>query len=93
MLPGSFYDIIFIKFLVSSIEIGRTFEEIMLFLVISALVFLIPAAFDGWYTHIYKEKTNADIFAKVNTMLFDKATEVDWHAMRIQNSTINLPLQ
>jgi len=72
-----FYDIIFIKFLVSSIETGRTFEEIMLFLVISALVFLIPSAFDGWYTHIYKEKTNAEIFSKVNTMLFDKATEVE----------------
>ncbi len=72
-----FYDIIFIKFLVSSIETGRTFEEIMLFLVVSVLVFLIPTAFDGWYTHIYKEKTNADIFGKVNTMLFDKATEVE----------------
>ncbi|MBO5337789.1 MAG: ABC transporter ATP-binding protein [Lachnospiraceae bacterium] len=72
-----FYDIIFIKFLVSSIETGRTFEEIMLFLVVSALVFLIPSAFDGWYTHIYKEKTNTDIFGKVNTMLFDKATEVE----------------
>ena len=37
-----FYDIIFIKFLVSSIETGRTFKEIMIFLVVSALIFLIP---------------------------------------------------
>lgn len=72
-----FYDIIFIKFLVSSIETGRTFKEIMIFLVVSALIFLIPTIFDGWYTHIYKEKTNADIFEKINTLLFDKATEVE----------------
>lgn len=72
-----FYDIVFIKFLVSSIETGRTFEEILLFLIVSALVFLIPSAFESWYTHIYKEKTNADIFGKINTMLFEKATEVE----------------
>ncbi len=72
-----FFGIVFIKYLVSSIEKGRSFEEIMTFLVVSTLVFLIPSAFGSWYIHRYKERTNADIFARVNTLLFDKATEVE----------------
>lgn len=72
-----FFGMVFIKYLVSSIEMGRSFEEIMTFLVVSMLVFLLPSAFGSWYIHIYKERTNADIFARVNTLLFDKATQVE----------------
>lgn len=72
-----FYSLVFIKFLVGSLETGRSFEQIMAFLLISALVFAVPAVMDAWYDGIYRHKSDADIFEKVNRLLFDKATRVE----------------
>lgn len=72
-----FYSLVFIKFLVGSLETGRSFEQIMAFLLISALVFAVPTAMDAWYDGIYSYKSDADIFEKVNRLLFDKATRVE----------------
>ena len=72
-----FFDIIFIKYLVESMEIGRDFREIMFFLVAVSLVFALPSLFSKWYQHVYKPKADADIFEQVNSMLFQKATQVE----------------
>lgn len=72
-----FYSLVFIKFLVGSLETGRSFEQIMAFLLISALVFAVPAAMDAWFDGIYRHKSDADIFEKVNRLLFEKATRVE----------------
>lgn len=72
-----FYDILFIKYLVESMEQGRSFEHIMAFIVLAMLGFAIPNIFSVWYQHVYKPKAEADIFEAINTMLFDKATHVE----------------
>jgi len=72
-----FYSLVFIKFLVRSLETGRSFEQIMTFLLVSTLVFAIPAVMDAWFDGVYMHKSNADIFEKVNKLLFDKATRVE----------------
>ncbi len=72
-----FYDIIFIKYLVESMEIGRSFGEIMFFLIAVTFGFALPTLFGKWYQHIYKPKADADIFEQINTMLFQKATQVE----------------
>lgn len=72
-----FYDIIFIKYLVESLEKERRFEEIMTFILLSVLGFAVPRMLSSWYLHVYKPKTDADIFEGMNTMLFDKASHVE----------------
>ena len=72
-----FYDIIFIKYLVESLEIGRSFQEIMIFLVAVTIGFALPTLFGKWYQYVYKPKADADIFEQVNSMLFQKATQVE----------------
>ncbi len=72
-----FYDIIFIKYLVESMEIGRSFRDIMFFLGAVTLVFALPTLFSKWYRHVYRPQANADIFEQVNSMLFQKASQVE----------------
>lgn len=72
-----FYDILFLRYLVESLENGRTFEQIMLFIVLTMLGFAVPNILSAWYEHVYRPKTDADIFEAVNTMLFEKATHVE----------------
>lgn len=72
-----FYDIIFLKYLVESMEKERSFEQIMAFILIAALCFAIPKILSSGYLHIYKPKSDADIFESINTMLFDKAAHVE----------------
>ncbi len=72
-----FFDIIFLRFLVESMETGRPFSEIMTFLVGVVACFALPAIFQQWYGYVYRPKTDTDIFGKVNAMLFEKATQVE----------------
>lgn len=72
-----FYDILFLQYLVESLEKGRSFSQIMTFLLLTLLGFAIPNILSSWYVHVYKPKSGANIFEAVNTMLFEKATRVE----------------
>jgi ATP-binding cassette subfamily B protein len=72
-----FYDILFLKYLVESLENGKSFEQIMTFILIAMIGFAIPNILSAWYINVYKPKSDADIFETINTMLFDKATHVE----------------
>ena len=72
-----FYDILFLQYLVESLEKGRSFEQIMTFILLAMLGFAVPNILSAWYVHIYKPKSDADIFEAINTMLFEKATHVE----------------
>lgn len=72
-----FYDILFLKYLVESLEKGRSFGQIMVFILLTMLGFAVPNILSSWYLHVYKPKTDADVFEAVNTMLFEKATHVE----------------
>lgn len=72
-----FYDILFIKYLVESLENGKSFEQIMTFIIAAMLGFAIPNIMSAWYTNVYKPNSDADIFEAINTKLFEKATHVE----------------
>lgn len=72
-----FYDILFLRYLVESLEKERSFEQIMVFILLTMLGFALPNILSSWYEHVYRPKTDADIFEAVNTMLFEKATHVE----------------
>ena len=72
-----FYDILFLRYLVESLEKGRSFEQIMTFILFTMLGFAVPRLLSAWYEHVYRPKTDADIFESVNNLLFEKATHVE----------------
>lgn len=72
-----FYSIVFIKFLMEALETGKSFREIMIFLVGSTLVMMAIDLYGKWYMMLYEPKTKAKVYEGVNRLLFDKATEVD----------------
>lgn len=72
-----FYDILFLQYLVESLEKGRSFSQIMTFILLTMLGFAVPNIINAWYVHVYKPKSDATVFEAVNTMLFEKATRVE----------------
>lgn len=72
-----FYSIVFVKFLMSALETGKTFGEIMCFLLLSALLMAVLVLYEKWYQSVYLPNTNARIYEGINRMLFDKASEVE----------------
>ncbi len=72
-----FYDILFLKYLVEALEIGKSFEQIMTFILAAMLGFMFPNIISSYYVNVYRPRSDADIFEAVNTMLFDKATHVE----------------
>lgn len=72
-----FYSIVFVKFLMSALETGKTFGEIMCFLLLSAALMAVMVLYEKWYQSVYLPSTNALIYEGINRMLFDKASEVE----------------
>ena len=72
-----FYDILFLQYLVEALEKGKSFEQIMTFLLLLMAGFAVPGALSAWYVHVYRPRSDADIFEAVNGMLFEKATHVE----------------
>jgi ATP-binding cassette subfamily B protein len=72
-----FYSIVFIRFLFSSIESGKSFESVALFVLISIAVFMALDFFNKWVQFRYKPISDTVIYEKLYETLFDKATEVD----------------
>ena len=72
-----FYSIIFISFLMSALENGKTFFEVMSFLVFGAVLMGVILLFRVWYESVFLPKSNAFLYGKINRRLFDKASEVE----------------
>ncbi len=72
-----FYSIIFIRFLFSAIQSGKSFKSVALFVIISIAMFMVLDFFNKWYQFRYKPISDVVIYEKLYETLFDKATEVD----------------
>lgn len=72
-----FYSIVFIKYLMESLETGKSFREIITFLVVSTLAMMAIELYEKWYMMLYEPKVKAKVYEGMNRLLFDKATEVD----------------
>lgn len=72
-----FYSVIFIKYLFGAIEAHKSFSAIILFVFATVVVFASTELFTVWYKNRFKPLTDNVINAKLNKMLFEKATEVE----------------
>lgn len=72
-----FYGVFFIRTTFQYIESGKSYSQIISFIVISALIFGILNIFGQWYKGIYRNQTDVVIYEQINKKLFDKAREVE----------------
>ena len=78
-----FYSIIFLKYILHSLETSElngsyhSFLTIMVFLISAAVVFGCLTFAKNYYQYIYKPKTDTILYEKINRMIFDKASDVD----------------
>lgn len=72
-----FYSIIFLRYIIHSLEYSHTFYEVGIFILISTVVFLVFALYTAWYKKRYQPITDQIITYKLNKILFEKATTVD----------------
>lgn len=72
-----FYSIVFMKFLMESLETGKSFREIMTFLIVSTILMVAVSACTIWIICIYEPQAKAKVYEGINHLLFNKATEVD----------------
>lgn len=72
-----FFTVIFMKYLFGAAEIQRSFEETAVFIAITMLVLFFTTGIQIWFSERYIPVSNPRIYEKLNTMLFDKAANVE----------------
>lgn len=72
-----FYSVVFIKYLLGAIEAGKGFGTLLAFIALTVAVFSATEFYTVWYKNRITPLTNNIINARLNGMLFDKATEVE----------------
>lgn len=72
-----FYTVVFIKYILASIQYHQSFASIVLFVIGTIIVFSALSFYSNWYTTRFRPITDNILYSKLNEMLFDKATEVE----------------
>jgi ATP-binding cassette subfamily B protein len=72
-----FYSVVFIKYILGAIETGKSFGELALFVLGTVIIFSALEFYNKYYALRFRPKTDQIIYAKLNELLFDKATEVE----------------
>lgn len=72
-----FYSIYFTRYLLNAMEQGKSFSQIMGFLVVSTLLFGGMAAFEIWFQKEYRHLSDAVIYERINGELFAKAANAE----------------
>jgi ATP-binding cassette subfamily B protein len=72
-----FYSIVFIKYILGSIESQKSFGSMVMFVIGTIVVFSFLEFYIKWYNVRFRPSTDNIIYAKLSKMLFDKATEVE----------------
>ncbi|MEJ6952281.1 ABC transporter ATP-binding protein [Natronospora cellulosivora (SeqCode)] len=72
-----FYGIIFIRYLLESMEGNRSFSHIVIFIIISASVFMFVDFYNKWFYNYFKPISDNIIYENVYQKLYDKAEKVE----------------
>ncbi len=72
-----FFTVIFMRCLFGAAELTRSFEETVLFVIISLIVLAATAGFEIWMSRRYVPMTDPELYRRLNELLFNKATNVD----------------
>lgn len=72
-----FYSLFFIRYLIGAIERQESFEKIILFILLSGLVFFLFYLYNAYMEGDFRPKASADLYQKLYGALYRKAGSVD----------------
>ncbi len=72
-----FFSLIFMRMVFNAIENQTSFQTIVIYVGFMLLVFFLLGIFQNWYTEIFEPEKKQVLSEKLNTMLFQKAVEID----------------
>jgi ATP-binding cassette, subfamily B, bacterial len=72
-----FYSVIFVKYLIESMEQGGSFQSVASFIIGTLLGFMFINLFHQWYDIRFKPLSDTTIYEKLYAMIFRKAADVE----------------
>lgn len=72
-----FYSVIFVKYLLESMEKGSGFGNLAIFIFVTLFIFMLVELYSRWYEVKFKPISDSILYEKLYEMLFRKASEVD----------------
>lgn len=74
-----FYSVVFIKFLIETMESGGSFRDVFTFIVATFLVSALTNFYHQWFNFRFKPISDTIIYEKLYEKLFRKASEIELH--------------
>ena len=72
-----FFTVVFMRYLFGADEITRTFDNIAIFLSVTALVMAVKSAYLAWYVNIFQKRAEQKVNFALSREIFGKAAAVD----------------
>src|SRR5690606_31730799 len=76
-LANVFFTVYFMKYIIESISIGRDFQQIVYFIMLTLVLLFALVLLDNWYDYRFKPLSDLKLYEKLYLILFRKAASVE----------------
>jgi len=76
-LANVFFTVYFMKYIIESISIGRDFQQIVYFIILTLALLFALVLLDNWYDYRFKPLSDLKLYEKLYFILFRKAASVE----------------
>lgn len=76
-LADVFFTVYFIKYIIESISIGRDFQQIVYFIILTLVLLFALVFLDNWYDYRFKPLSDLKLYERLYLILFRKAASVE----------------
>lgn len=76
-LANVFFTVYFIKYIIESISIGRDFQQIVYFIILTLVLLFALVLLDNWYDYRFRPLSDLKLYEKLYLILFRKAASVE----------------
>ncbi|MFC6331959.1 ABC transporter ATP-binding protein [Paenibacillus septentrionalis] len=76
-LANVFFTVYFMKYIIESISIGRDFQQIIYFIILTLVLLFALVLLDNWYDYRFKPLSDLKLYEKLYFILFRKAASVE----------------
>lgn len=76
-LANVFFTVYFMKYIIESISIGRDFQQIVYFIILTLVLIFALVLLDNWYDYRFRPLSDLKLYEKLYLILFRKAASVE----------------
>lgn len=76
-LANVFFTVYFMKYIIESISIGRDFQQIVYFIILTLVLLFALVLLDNWYDYRFRPLSDLKLYEKLYLILFRKAATVE----------------